>query len=77
MGTAKPVSPLASPENERTTSPCSDASAKGAGSANHFVPITPRHAGHAGCRCGLGSSIHSMSHGAKGAYTSAYRVRIR
>ena len=50
--------------------------AKGGDSANHFVPITPRHAGHAGCRCGLGSSMHSMSHGAKGAYTSAYRVRI-
>jgi hypothetical protein len=39
MGTANSVSPLASPENEPTTSPC--ASAKGAGPANHFVPITP------------------------------------
>jgi hypothetical protein len=29
MGTANSVSPLASPENERTTPPCSDASAKG------------------------------------------------
>jgi hypothetical protein len=57
MGTANSVSPLASPENERTTSPCSnidfvgmtDASAKGAGSANHFVPIT-----HPPCRtCGM------------------------